>query len=46
MENYKLKQVKKFKFLCKYGKKVIKFGDIEIEKQKFTNIKGLFQKKL
>ena len=28
------------------GKRIIKFGDIEIEKQKCTNIKGLFQYKL
>ena len=40
MENYKLKNIYKiFESIYKNGKTIIKFGDIEIEKQKFRQNK-------
>ena len=35
MKNYKLKKHKKFEIIYKMDKKIVKFGDFEIEKQKF-----------
>ena len=35
MKNYKLKKYKKFEIIYKMDKKIVKFGDFEIEKQTF-----------
>ena len=44
MENDKLKKncINIFESIYKIEKNIIKFGDIEIQKQNFTNIKELF----